>query len=166
MNQASHYVDLLPWLVGPVESVHAFAAPLARHIEVEDTGVLSLRWRSGALGTMAVTMLTYPKNFEASLTILGERGTVRLAGTACDRVERWEFDDGCDEVQELAEAQELAKGILGEGHVHYYRDAIARLRGKTVTVTDGREGLKSLELIIAAYRSVGEDRRVALPFAL
>lgn len=171
MNQASHYVDLLPWLIGPVESVHAFAAPLARNIEVEDTAVVSLRWRSGALGTLAVTMLTYPKNFEASLTILGERGTVRLAGPSCDRVEGWEFDDRRDEARELEEAQEMAGPMLREGHVHYYRDAIMRLRGQTssgaaMPVTDGREGLKSLELIIAAYRSVMEDRRVALPFTL
>ena len=54
MNQASHYVDLLDWLIGPVESVQAYTATLARDIEVEDTGVLAVRWRSGALGTMSV----------------------------------------------------------------------------------------------------------------
>jgi UDP-N-acetyl-2-amino-2-deoxyglucuronate dehydrogenase len=64
MNQASHYVDLLDWLIGPVESVQAYTATLARHIEVEDTGVMAIRWRSGALGTMAVTMLTHPQNYE------------------------------------------------------------------------------------------------------
>lgn len=78
MNQASHYVDLLDWLIGPVESVQAFTATLARNIEVEDTGVMSIKWRSGALGSMSVTMLTYPKNFEGSITIIGERGTVRI----------------------------------------------------------------------------------------
>ncbi|MFU8803158.1 MAG: Gfo/Idh/MocA family protein [Bradymonadaceae bacterium] len=166
MNQASHYVDLLPWLIGPVESVHAFAGPLARHIEVEDTGVVSLRWRSGTLGTLAVTMLTYPKNFEASMTVLGERGTVRIGGSSCHRVEHWEFDEPRDETTELDEAMEMANSVLRAGHTHYYRDAVARLRGQAVNVTDGREGLKSLEVIIAAYRSVMEDRRVALPFEL
>ncbi|MBV8048878.1 MAG: Gfo/Idh/MocA family oxidoreductase, partial [Paludibacterium sp.] len=77
MNQASHYVDLLDWLVGPVESVQAYTATLERNIEVEDTGVVSLKWRSGALGSMNVTMLTYPKNLEGSITILGEKGSVR-----------------------------------------------------------------------------------------
>ena len=80
MNQASHYVDLLDWLVGPVECVHAFTATLARRIEVEDTGVANVRWRSGALGSINVTMLTYPKNLEGSITIIGERGTVRVGG--------------------------------------------------------------------------------------
>ena len=74
MNQASHYVDLLDWLVGPVESVYAYTATLARRIEAEDTGVAALRWRHGAMGSINVTMLTYPQNLEGSITILGERG--------------------------------------------------------------------------------------------
>jgi len=71
MNQASHYVDLLDWLIGPVESISTSIATLGRKIEVEDTAALQLRWRNGALGTMAVTMLTYPENYEGSITILG-----------------------------------------------------------------------------------------------
>jgi UDP-N-acetyl-2-amino-2-deoxyglucuronate dehydrogenase len=85
MNQASHYVDLVDWLVGPVESVHAMTATLERNIEVEDSGVLNIRWRSGALGSMCVTMLTYPKNLEGSITILGEKGTVRIGGVCGQR---------------------------------------------------------------------------------
>src|ERR671917_2194282 len=77
MNRASHYVDLLDWLIGPVESVQAFTATLERNIQVEDTGVVSIRWRTGALGSMNVTMLTYPKNLEGSITIIGEKGTAR-----------------------------------------------------------------------------------------
>jgi UDP-N-acetyl-2-amino-2-deoxyglucuronate dehydrogenase len=81
MNQASHYVDLIQWLVGPVESVIAKTATLARRIETEDTGIAVLKFRSGALGVIEVTMLTYPKNLEGSLTLLGEKGTVRIGGT-------------------------------------------------------------------------------------
>src|ERR1700741_2206654 len=73
ITRASHYVDLLDWLIGPVESVQAYTATLERNIEVEDTGVMAVRWRSGALGTMSVTMLTYPKNLEGSITVLGEK---------------------------------------------------------------------------------------------
>ncbi len=63
MNQASHYVDLIDWLIGPVDSIQAMTST-ARDIEVEDTGVMNVRWRNGALGSMAVTMLTYPQNLE------------------------------------------------------------------------------------------------------
>jgi UDP-N-acetyl-2-amino-2-deoxyglucuronate dehydrogenase len=73
MNQASHYVDMLDWLIGPVESVQAYTATLVRNIEVEDTGVLALRWRAGTLGSLNVTMVTYPKNLEGSITVLARR---------------------------------------------------------------------------------------------
>jgi len=91
MNQASHYIDLLDWLIGPIESVQAYAATLARRIEVEDTGVMSVKWRSGALGSVNVTMLTYPRNLEGSITILGETGTVRIGGVAVNEIQQWEF---------------------------------------------------------------------------
>jgi UDP-N-acetyl-2-amino-2-deoxyglucuronate dehydrogenase len=67
--------------------LQAYTATLARHIEVEDTGVVNIKWRSGALGSMNVTMLTWPKNFEGSITILGEHGTVRVGGVAVNRIE-------------------------------------------------------------------------------
>ena len=92
MNQASHYVDLLDWIVGPVESVMAYTGTLARNIEVEDTGVAALRWRSGAMGSVNVTMLTHPRNLEGSITILGEKGSVRVGGVAVNEIQHWEFD--------------------------------------------------------------------------
>jgi UDP-N-acetyl-2-amino-2-deoxyglucuronate dehydrogenase len=104
MNQASHYVDLLDWLIGPVESVQAYTATLERNIQVEDTGVVSIRWRTGALGSMNVTMLTYPRNFEGSITIIGEKGTVRVGGMAVNRIDHWEFaePDADDELVQQA----------------------------------------------------------------
>ena len=92
MNQASHYIDLLDWLMGPVESVMTYTATLARDIEVEDSGVVALRWRSGTLGTVNVSMLTYPKNLEGSITILGDKGTVKIGGIAVNEIQTWKFE--------------------------------------------------------------------------
>ena len=64
----------------------AYASTSARNIEVEDTGAVSIRWRSGALGSLNVTMLTYPRNLEGSITILGEKGTARIGGVAVDEI--------------------------------------------------------------------------------
>lgn len=163
MNQASHYVDLLDWVVGPVESVQAYTATLARNIEVEDTGVLSLRWRSGALGSMSVTMLTYPKNLEGSITILGEKGTVRIGGVAVNEIQHWEFADSSDDDRKVAEASYETTSVYGFGHPLYYDNVIRVLQGEAEPETDGREGLRSLELLIAAYRSARDGKRVALP---
>ena len=164
MNQASHYVDLLDWLVGPVESVQAYTATLARNIQVEDTGVLALRWRNGALGTMNVTMLTYPKNLEGSITILGEHGTVRLGGVAVNRIDHWEFAEPDEEDDaRVRDASYETTSVYGFGHPKYYENVIATLRGEAEPETDGREGLHSLELLIATYLSARDGRRVALP---
>jgi UDP-N-acetyl-2-amino-2-deoxyglucuronate dehydrogenase len=163
MNQASHYVDLLDWLIGPVESVQAFTATLARRIEVEDTGVMAIRWRSGALGTMAVTMLTHPKNFEGSLTILGEHGTVRLGGVAVNTVEHWEFADAHPDDARVTDASYATTSVYGHGHRGYYENVFATLRGEATPDTDGREGLHSLELLVATYLAARDGRRVALP---
>lgn len=163
MNQASHYIDLLEWLVGPVESVMAYTATLARSIEVEDSGVAAIRWRSGAMGTLNVTMLTYPKNLEGSITILGEHGTVRIGGVAVNEIQHWEFADARPEDGTVREASYATTSVYGFGHPLYYDNVIAALRGEAHPETDGREGLKSLELLIAMYLSARDGRRVALP---
>jgi len=163
MNQASHYVDLLDWLVGPVESVQAYTATLARNIEVEDTGVVSIRWRAGALGSMNVTMLTYPKNLEGSITILGEKGTVRLGGVAVNKIEHWEFAEPDPDDQLVEQASYETASVYGYGHRLYYDNVIRALRGEVAPETDGREGLHSLELLIATYLSARDGKRVALP---
>lgn len=169
MNQASHYVDLLTWLVGPVESIHAFGGTLARNIEVEDSAVMNVRWRNGALGNMSVTMLSYAKNFETTVTILGEKGTVKLGGTSCNRIDHWEFESpepAQNNAAEQFDNDEHTLTTLRAGHALYYRDTFEVLRNGGNPRTDGREGLKSLEIIIAAYRSIQEDRRVTLPFEI
>ena len=163
MNQASHYVDLLDWLIGPVESVQAYTATLARNIQVEDTGVLSIRWRTGALGSMSVTMLTYPKNLEGSITILGEKGTVKLGGVAVNKIEHWEFEDSDPDDELVQQASYDTTSVYGFGHPLYYDNVISSLRGEAEPETDGREGLHSLELLIATYLSARDGRRVALP---
>lgn len=163
MNQASHYIDLLDWLIGPVESVQAYTATLARDIEVEDTGVMALRWRSGALGTMSVTMLAFPKNFEGSITIFGEKGTVRIGGVAVNEIQHWEFADKRPEDETVRDASYQTTSVYGFGHPLYYDNVIKVLRGEAEPETDGREGLKSLELLIATYLSARDGSRVNLP---
>jgi UDP-N-acetyl-2-amino-2-deoxyglucuronate dehydrogenase len=148
MNQASHYVDLVDWLIGPVESVHAYIATLARAIQVEDTATVGVRWRSGALGSVNVTMLAFPKNYEGSITIVGEKGLVRVGGVAVNEIQTWQFADSHPDDQSVKAAS---------------HNVISTLRGQAEPETDGREGLRSLEVLIASYLSARDGRRVALP---
>lgn len=163
MNQASHYVDLLDWLVGPVESVQSYTATLARNIDVEDSGVVALKWRNGALGTMNVSMLTYPKNLEGSITIIGSTGTARIGGLAVNEVQVWEFMDKQPEDENVLKSNYQSDSVYGVGHPIYYNNVINTLKGHEEAHTDGREGLKSLELLIAIYLSARDGRKVSLP---
>ena len=163
MNQASHYIDLVDWLIGPVEKVQAMMGTLERDIEVEDTGVVNIKWRSGAMGSINVTMLSYPKNFEGSITIMGEKGTVRVGGLAVNEIQHWEFEDERDYDTTIKDANYETTSVYGFGHPLYYKNVIDVLRGQAEPDTDGREGLKSLEVLIATYLSAKDGKTVSLP---
>jgi UDP-N-acetyl-2-amino-2-deoxyglucuronate dehydrogenase len=163
MNQASHYVDLMQWLVGPVESVMAKTATQARRIEAEDSGVALLKFRSGALGVIEVTVLTYPRNLEGSLTILGEKGSVKVGGTAVNRVDTWMFAEYDDDDKLVEAANTNPPTVYGFGHEGYYRNVLKVLRGDARADTDGRAGRKSLELILGIYESAKTGREVPIP---
>lgn len=162
MNQASHYVDLLDWLFGPIEFVNACSTTF-RNIEVEDTAVVNLGWRSGALGSMAVTMLTYPKNLEGSITVIGEKGTVSLGGVALNEVKHWEFSETAGYDASVNEASYQTDTVYGNGHVSYYRELAKHCNGLVFSLPTGREALKTMEVLVACYLSAREKKTVYLP---
>ena len=165
MNQASHYVDLVQWLVGPVQSVVAKTATQARKIEAEDSGAAVLRFGSGAIGVIEVNVLTYPRNFEGSITIMGEKGTVKIGGTSVNKVEHWSFAEYNDD-DKLVQTDSINTNpptVYGFGHEGYYRNVVAVLRGQAKADTDGREGRKSLALILAIYESARTGREIVIP---
>lgn len=164
MNQASHYVDLMQWLFGPVSQVQAFSATQARRIEAEDTIAINLAYRSGMLGSLNVTTLTYKDNLEGSLTIIGEKGTVRIDGIALNEIGHWEFEDTRPEDKEIVtHASYQTQSVYGFGHRDYYGNVAEVFRGTATPMTDGRAGLKSLELIIAAYQAARDRKTVPIP---
>jgi UDP-N-acetyl-2-amino-2-deoxyglucuronate dehydrogenase len=163
MNQASHYVDALYWLIGPVDHVMAETATMSRKIETEDTGSAILKFRNGVIGTINVTLLTYPKNYEGSITILGEKGTVKIGGMAVNKIEKWEFDEYDDDDRIVTESNYQPPNVYGFGHLPYYINVMATLKGKSAPDIDGRDGRKSLEIIRAIYLSAKQGKKIALP---
>lgn len=156
MNQAIHYIDLLIWLFGPVQNVQAIMGTLGRNIEVEDTGTLNLRWPSGMMGSMNVSMLTYPDNFETSITVLGEYGTVKIGGVSADKILEWSFADQNNDEAMTNEINQQIPAMIKSGHTHFYKNIIETLRGRAAPESDGREGIKSLKLLAAAYQSAAD----------
>jgi len=163
MNQASHYFDLIQWLMGPVDSVMAFTATLNHTIEAEDMGTGIIRFRNGALGTVEVTMNTFPKNWEGSITIMGEKGTVKISGIAVNKIEKWDFQDYDDDDKLIETEATDPKSVYGFGHKGYLENVVEVLKGNAEATTDGRAGRKSLELILAMYESAKIGKRIALP---
>lgn len=161
-NQASHYVDMMQWMGGAVESVQAFSGTLARRIEAEDTIVVNLKYRSGALGSINVTTLVYPKNLEGSITILGERGTARIGGVALNRVESWQFADPDPMDDEVEQANTNPTSVYGFGHLPLYRHVADVLDGKAEALLTGREGRKTVEIVEAAYESARTGEAVPI----
>ncbi len=162
-NQASHYVDALYWLIGEVDSVMAQTATMERKIETEDSGCAILKFRNGVIGTINVSMLTYPKNFEGSITILGERGTVKIGGIAVNQIEKWEFSDYDDDDKFILESNYQPPNVYGLGHLPYYKNVVESLLGNKEGLIDGRSGRKSLEIIQAIYLSAKTGRKIPLP---
>ena len=163
MNQASHYVDSLYWLLGDVSEISAMTATMARKIETEDTGSAVFKFKSGAIGSMNVTMLTYPKNLEGSITVIGEKGTVKVGGVAINNIQHWEFAEYDDDDGFIEKCNYNPPNVYGYGHIPYYKNVFACLRGEQAPETDGKSGRKSLELILAIYKSAAEKKAIKLP---
>jgi UDP-N-acetyl-2-amino-2-deoxyglucuronate dehydrogenase len=108
-------------------------------------------------------MLTYPKNMEGSITIIGEKGTVRVGGVAVNEIQHWEFAEPDADYEKVKDASYATTSVYGFGHPLYYDNVVKVMRGEAQPETDGREGLKSLETLIAVYLSARDGRRIALP---
>jgi len=103
------------------------------------------------------------KRIEASPSAAGEKGTVRVGGVAVNKIEHWSFADSDPDDAKVDQASYETTSVYGFGHPLYYDNVIQSLRGEAHPDTDGREGLHSLELLIATYLSARDGRRVALP---
>ena len=164
-NQASHHVDLLEWMMGDIDSVHAMSTTALADIEAEDTAVVTLRFASGALGVIEATTATRPRDLEGSLSLLGEGGTIEIGGFAVNQMKTWNFvepQDGDEEVMERYSVN--PPDVYGFGHRAYYEHVVDSITSDTPHLVDGLEGRRSLELISAIYESIESGREVALRF--
>ena len=148
MNQASHFVDLLCWLFGDIESISSYISTIGRNIEVEDTAVVNIRWIKGILGNMSVTMLTYPNNIEGSITILGTKGSLKIGGQCVNNIEYCNFEDINDKDIELVDKLNKDQINLGGGHKDFYEDIFYSLINNRKPLCDGNEGLKVLRFLM------------------
>ncbi len=121
MTQASHYVDLLNWFArSNVNYLYASLDTLARDIETEDSGSVIIKWQNGIIGNINLSILTYPDNYEGSITIIGEKGTVRLGGIALNKIEHNLFEESLPIDEEIKNLNYNTSSVYGFGHEIVY----------------------------------------------
>jgi UDP-N-acetyl-2-amino-2-deoxyglucuronate dehydrogenase len=164
-NQASHHVDLLEWMMGDVDSVHGMATTALVRIEAEDTAVVTVRFRNGALGIIEATTATRPKDLEGSISILGELGSVEIGGFSMNELKIWQFAKPLpgDEAI-MAQFGRNPAHPHGYAHAEYYRHVVDCIEHNKQQLVDGLEGRRSLEMITAIYESIETGAEVKLRF--
>lgn len=164
-NQASHHVDLLEWMMGEVESVFAMAKTSLANIEAEDTAVVTVKFKNGALGVIEATTAVRPKDLEGSISVMGEGGSVVVGGFAVNKMETWNFAEPMEGDGEVMEKYSVnPPSVYGFGHQAYYDHVVDCIVNGRQHLVDGLEGRKSLELINAIYESVETGKEVPLRF--
>jgi len=169
MNQAIHGIDLLMWFMGEVETVFAYADHLVRNIEVEDTTVAALKYKNGAFGTLICTTSCNPgENLQINLH--GSRGTIMLED---EDITKWAIAPGEDEVAE--EKPDMLTGGKGDrsgvadpraisyaGHVFHIDDMARAVIDDREPFCNGEDARKSVDLILAIYKSAQTGKEVRL----
>jgi predicted dehydrogenase len=163
INQSIHYVDLLQYVMGPVEEIHAYCATRAHvRIEVEDIAVASIRFRSGAVGLLEGSTAAYP-GFCARLDIYGSDGSIIIEN---DQISEWRLrcDDPCpvppEEIGFIGGSS--SKDIWFHSHRRQIADMLQAVREDREPLVTGEEGRKPLEIVLAVYESARTGRPVRL----
>lgn len=164
-NQAVHYIDLLEWTMGKVDSVFAKGIYALADIEAEDTAAVILKFRNGGLGIIEATTATRPKDLEGSISILGEKGSVEIGGFAVNKIVHWNFEEANNADNEVMEKYSVnPPNVYGFGHQAYYEHVVDCILNNKSPMVDGLEGRKNVELLSAIYESMEIRKEVFLRF--
>ena len=164
MNQCIHGMDLLRWLLGnDITEVYGVTKrSFHPYIEGEDLGVAAVKFASGAVATVEGTTNAF-EDFEETLTVIGESGTVRLGGMAANTVNVWKFADSRNEDNALSDFEEKAKNVYGNGHASLFLDVIKAINEKRAPYVDVYAGKRAVEFVLAVYKSSLVGAPVKLP---
>lgn len=156
MNQCIHHIDLLQWMMGPVASVYGEACVFEQSMQVEQVGFILLKFASGAIGVVESSSCIYPKNLLTSISLFGERGSVTLEGERLNQFKHWLFAEGGPVDQTILKTDEIS-------HTPLYNDLIHAIRSGSSPLVSAETSLHSLEIVLAAYKSIFEGKPVQLP---
>ncbi len=165
-NQASHHVDMLEWMMGEVDSVFSMNTTALAKIEAEDTAVVVVRFKNGALGVIEATTASRPIDLEGSVSILGEGGTVEIGGFAMNQMKVWKFvEPRADDEEVMGRYSVNPPNVYGFGHHAYYEHVVHCILHDKRPLVDGLAGRNSVKLLTAIYESAETRREIQLQFS-
>lgn len=161
MNQSIHTVDLLQWIMGGIASVSADIATINHDIETEDAATATVRFSSGALGTIQGSTAT-SKDWPVQVEIVGTGGKAVIQG---GRLTHWEGDSELtDDILtpgDLAFVQGWTPGEpFGMSHRRQLTLIIDAMRAGETPPIPAREARKAVDVILAIYESAKNGKRV------
>ncbi|HOV12673.1 MAG TPA: Gfo/Idh/MocA family oxidoreductase [Spirochaetota bacterium] len=168
MNQCTHGIDLLQWFMGgKVKRVYGVLRRFLRPIEAEDFGSGIIEFDNGSVGIIEGSADIYPKNLSETLSIFGEDGSVVIGGVAVNKLETWRFKDsnviGDYEEKMINNNEPNIESVYGYGHTALFLDFVKSIEDNREPLINGEEGKKSLELILALYKSMKDGSPIATP---
>lgn len=162
-QQAIHHIDVLNWMFGPLTSVSSIMANRANKLQAEDTMVSIFETHRGGLGTIEVTTAARPKDYEASITITGTKGNVKIGGVALNKIENWEFANETKNISKLIKkkySQAVPTGY-GLSHIDYLNESIKVLiNKKNKFPVSAIDAARTQKLIHAIYLSNEKNKKI------
>jgi len=155
-TQASHFIDLLVWWFGDVKEVLSYMETQNHKIETEDSGCAMLKFTSNTLGSLVWTTCVYNKNYEGSITIIGENGTIKIGGQYLNKIEYWDVSGYplSDKINFDDKPNQYGKYQgTSSNHDKVIKAFIEKLLKKDVVVVDGGEGMRSIAAIEKIYNT-------------
>ncbi|MGB5982128.1 MAG: Gfo/Idh/MocA family oxidoreductase [Nonlabens sp.] len=153
-TQVSHFIDLMIWWFGEVEQAKSIYDTLNHDIEVEDAGVAALRFKNGAIGSLNWTTCVYNANYEGSITIIGELGTIKIGGKYLNKIDYWDVQSyPLPEGEDFNDAPNTYSHYQGtsSNHDKLVHDLVAQIIDDRRGVVEGEEGKLSITAIEKIY---------------
>lgn len=155
-TQVSHFIDLMVWMFGDVTSAKSSIKTMKHNIGVEDCGTSMIEFESGALGSVIWTTNVYNKNYEGSITIIGEKGTIKIGGAYLNQIDFWDVESyplsNNINFADLPNNYGKYQGT-SSNHDKVIAEVVKKLNKEDSSTVDGEEGKKSISAIELIYNN-------------
>ena len=154
-TQFSHFIDIMYWLFGDIKNIQGKFADFSHQTttDFEDSGFVSFDFMNGGMGTLNYSTSVWNQNLESSMTIIGEKGSVKIGGQYMNEVEVCNIENYEMPVLPPSNPANDYGPYKGSGanHHHIIENVVDSLKNRNQPTTNALEGLKVVEIIERIY---------------